>query len=340
MDQPCPIWSTPSAIGGVHGGRLDLTSVNSPRAGGKYVVDDTAKNKLSTLNEREKVKLTSWLEEQRSFGILIPEITSISILEAQQRKELRIAQRVDRILRYLESKSSSLGTGVHLRLSPPAIDEKLDDDHLIFFELLRHSESINSNELTSLLNHLEERGYIKQIGFKNNTFGTCFLTVKGCERLEENEKPNQDSTKVFIAMWFDPSMNEVLNKGIKPAITEAGYEAVRIDLKEHTNKIDDEIIAEIRRARFVVADFTHGKIDDNELPIEKRGARGGVYYEAGFAHGRGIDVIFTCRKDQFADLHFDTRQYNHISWSTPEELMKALKHRISSLYGDGPLKIQ
>ena len=31
MDQTCPIWSTPSAIGTV-GGRLDLTSVNSPRA--------------------------------------------------------------------------------------------------------------------------------------------------------------------------------------------------------------------------------------------------------------------------------------------------------------------
>ena len=71
---------------------------------------------------------------------------------------------------------------------------------------------------------------------------------------------------------------KVLNCGIE----DAGYEAVRIDEKEHTNKIDDEIIAEIRRSRFVVADFTQGK----------DGARGGVYYEAGFAHGLGIEVIF------------------------------------------------
>ena len=105
---------------------------------------------------------------------------------------------------------------------------------------------------------------------------------------------------------------------------------MRIDQKEHTNKIDDEIIAEIRRARFVVADFTHGG----------GGARGGVYYEAGFAHGLGIDVIFTCREDKFDALHFDTRQYNHISWSSPEELKNALKNRIFALYGDGPLKNQ
>ena len=140
-----------------------------------------------------------------------------------------------------------------------------------------------------------------------------FLTVEGYERLEEIEKPYQDSTKVFVAMWFDPSMDEVWEKGIRPAITEAGYEPVRVDKQEHVNKIDDEIIAEIRRARFVVADFTHGE----------GGARGGVYYEAGFAHGRGIDVIFTCHKDKFDDLHFDTRQYNHISWSAPGELRTA-----------------
>ena len=87
---------------------------------------------------------------------------------------------------------------------------------------------------------------------------------------------------------------------------------VRIDQQEHNNKIDDEIIAEIRRSRFVVADFTQGE----------KGARGGVYYEAGFAQGLGIEVIFTCRKDVLDnnDIHFDTRQYNHIGWETPEEL--------------------
>ena len=328
MDQTCPIWSTPAAIGNVGGGRLDLTSVNSPRAGGNYAVEDTVKNKLSTLNERDKVKLTSWLDEQRRFGISIPIITRVSIFEAQQRKELRIAERVDGILRYLESKLQRLGNDIQICLFESVTDRELTEDHFIFFDLLRHSESVDSNELYDLVFHLVKRGYIEQTGFKNNICGKCSLTVEGYKRLEEIETPNQDSTKVFVAMWFDDSMDEVWDKGIKPAITKAGYDPVRVDKQEHVNKIDDEIIAEIRRARFVVADFTHGE----------GGARGGVYYEAGFAHGRGIPVIFTCHKDKFDDLHFDTRQYNHISWSEPKELKKALKNRISAVFGDGPQK--
>ena len=128
-------------------------------------------------------------------------------------------------------------------------------------------------------------------------------------------------------MWFDGSMNEAWDDGIAPAVHDAGYEPVRIDRVEHVNKIDDEIIAEIRRARFVIADFTHGDT----------GARGGVYYEAGFAHGLGIPVIFTCRKDRLGEVHFDTRQYNHIVWETPEELQDQLVKRIAAVLGDGPI---
>ena len=74
------------------------------------------------------------------------------------------------------------------------------------------------------------------------------------------------------------------------------------------------------------------------LPKERTGARGGVYYEAGFAHGFGIEVIFTCREDALKHVHFDTRQYNHIVWETPKELRQRLAARISAVIGDGPRK--
>ena len=44
------------------------------------------------------------------------------------------------------------------------------------------------------------------------------------------------------------------------------------------------------------------------LPIGKRC----VYFEVGFTKGLGIPVIWTCREDDFDDLLFDTKQYNHI----------------------------
>ena len=60
---------------------------------------------------------------------------------------------------------------------------------------------------------------------------------------------------------------------------------------EHSGKIDDRIIAEIRTAGLVVADFT--------------GSRGGVYYEAGFASGLGIPVIWSCREDHLDQLYWN-----------------------------------
>ena len=117
-------------------------------------------------------------------------------------------------------------------------------------------------------------------------------------------------------------------RGIKPALETAGYEALRIDRKEFLGKVDDEIMAGIRKSRFVVADFTTSR---------GSGARDGVYYEAGFAHGLGIPVIHTCRNDCMEVVHFDTNHINHLTWETPEELRAKLQHRVEAVLGRGPL---
>ena len=130
-------------------------------------------------------------------------------------------------------------------------------------------------------------------------------------------------------MWFHKSLDKAYTDGIEPAIYDAGYKPVRIDRKEHINKIDDEIIAAIRRARFLVADFTS----------EPGKPRGGVYFETGFAMGLDIPVIWCCHKDLIDDIHFDTRQFNHIDWEDPADLKERLRNRIGAVIGDGPLKV-
>ena len=123
-------------------------------------------------------------------------------------------------------------------------------------------------------------------------------------------------------------MNQAWQEGFKAGIREAGYEPVRVDEEDHLHKIDDKIIAEIRRSRFIVADFT--------------GTRGGVYYEAGFAHGLNVPVIFTCREDWLEKVHFDIRQYNFIRWTNEDlkKLQNDLINRITRTIGSGPLKNQ
>ena len=151
--------------------------------------------------------------------------------------------------------------------------------------------------------------------------------MNGYAKIEE-VATRKDTTQCFVAMWFNPSMDRAYEEGIRPAIESAGYKPLRIDRKEDLlDKIDDAIIAEIRRSRLVVADFTHGD----------SGARSGVYYEAGFARGLGIPVIFLCKEDRMDELHFDTRQFHHIAWSSPEELRERLRNRILASLGEGPV---
>lgn len=168
-----------------------------------------------------------------------------------------------------------------------------------------------------ILRQLSEMGYIKASGARpGGTYMIQRVTIdaKGWSRLQMIQSDSAVSDQAFVAMWFDEQMHEFYDEGIEPAITELGYRCVRIDLKEHNNKICDEIIAEIRRSRFLVADFS--------------GNRGGVYYEAGFAHGLGRPVIWAVREDHLEGVHFDTRQYNHIVYGSTEELRDKLSARI------------
>jgi hypothetical protein len=195
--------------------------------------------------------------------------------------------------------------------------------------LLAATESIAIAEVESLITFATKQGLIA------DTHGDLSLTFDGHAHLEKLRGTAKDSLQAFVAMWFAPEVSKAYAEGIAPAITDAGYRPMRIDQKEHNNKIDDEIIAEIRRSRFVVADFTCGLVETggNETAIP----RGGVYYEAGFAQGLGTPVIWTCREDHIGHVHFDTRQFNHITWQTPEELREKLRNRIGAVLGDGPL---
>jgi nucleoside 2-deoxyribosyltransferase len=144
------------------------------------------------------------------------------------------------------------------------------------------------------------------------------LTIKGWEKLEASRTRGGIQGRCFVAMAFSEDMTPAYEQGIVPAVVEDCRlpAPIRVDREEHNEQITDRIIAEIRKAQFVIADFTHH--------------RGGVYYEAGFAGGLGRPVIFTCRQDHLPQAHFDTRQYNHIAWNTPPELRQKLANRIQA----------
>jgi nucleoside 2-deoxyribosyltransferase len=204
----------------------------------------------------------------------------------------------------MAEQSSRLGTP--LDFSSPALDAMLGT--------LVHNDIVYINEL------LVERGWVTQV-----TGGQWRVTGIGFLQADEWRQTAVASSKAFVAMWIDKTTEGAWINGFQKGILASGYKPLRIDKKEHANKICDEIIAEIRRSRFLVADYT--------------GQRGGVYYEAGYAKGRNLEVISTCLKDEIKNLHFDIRQYNCIDWKTPDELAGRLQIRIAAVIGDGPVKL-
>ncbi|MBD3360814.1 hypothetical protein GF366_03365 [Candidatus Peregrinibacteria bacterium] len=171
----------------------------------------------------------------------------------------------------------------------------------------------NSNECMTVLDELSEQGLIRDRNSTMEAFRKT-LTWRSWEIIDNLKNSAIESKRAFVAMWFDDCMNDYYENGIKKAIEDAGYWPIRIDLKEFNDKICDQITAEIKRCKFLVSDFC--------------GQRGGVYFEAGFAKGLGKPTIFTVKKDDVKDLHFDTRQYNHIVYDSSEDLRKQLYNRI------------
>ena len=314
----CPIWGTTTRPDVLYRG--DGQHVDSPRAGGKYFVDGRAATMVGNLTDRKKARLTTWMIEQRRSGIERPKVWSYEnyIDSITLGMDLTVHARADQLLKYIRKKVPSIEMIYEFRRNDESFDK---------MEMLAYTESITEGELEYLLNYLVAQDWLDKT---SETFGLIDLaiTVEGYARLAEMENVIVDSSQVFVAMWFDESLDPVYDEAISPAIKNMGYEAFRVDRRHHLDKIDDQIIAEIKKSRFIIADFTHGE----------KGARGGVYYEAGFAHGINIPVIFTCREDMIDHLHFDTRQYPHIVWNCPEELKKQLEDRIGAVIGEGPLK--
>lgn len=120
----------------------------------------------------------------------------------------------------------------------------------------------------------------------------------------------------------------------------------RVDYHPSDDRIDAEIIGHLRRSRLVVADVT--------------GERPSVYYEAGFAQGLGVPVIWCCNESWHTvvpekvaansaeppdlkiffwkdRLHFDVRQFPHLFWREPSDLRQQIEARIRFLGLDLPV---
>lgn len=199
------------------------------------------------------------------------------------------------------------------------------------------------DQVRAVVEYATSQLWVRLVGWGSGNDSPNFMLLPaGAMEAERNRhRAITRVDQVFVAMWFHVGMDAAFESGIGPAIQEdCRLRPYRVDRAVHSDRIDDRIIAEIRRSRALVADVT--------------GERTGVYYEAGFAHGLGLPVIWTCNNAWISRfpkavepeaeppgewiqarwserLHFDTRQFHHIFWSTPGDLRQKLSMRLRAL---------
>lgn len=269
--------------------------------------------------------ITSWhLQSEKDYPSMATNVTK-KIIENFLDLPIDHAEKTEKLLFLLANKAQKQSPFSHVKLSLRDL-YKIKIEHLeegfLWLKQLHDYGLIDSQSLRTM-------GY----RFTNDQIlmHEFQLTVKGWQQIKKINK-NFETKNVFIAMQFDWG-NEALNlirneylNAVKSGCSDCGYEA-NIVSQNHTDYITDRIIADIKKAKFVVADFTF----NNQ----------GAYYEAGLARGLGKKVIHTVMKghtsdpsDKFKRLHFDIKQINYIEWSEPCELRQLISDRINSTIED------
>lgn len=240
----------------------DSKRLHCPRCG-TYEIVGSAEAILSQLKgeafTKTKVLLSGWIQDRNAAGEQPAVVTSAVLTSLQNAKKPRVTERSERLLRYVSSCTVELDSEIDIEAPP----------------LVAVTYSGSTDEVLYLVNACVESGWLK--ARLHMSGGDVQLTPQGHNHIEKLAGSFGVGDQFFVAMWFNAETNDAYTLGFAPAIGDAGYRAFRIDHHEHANKIDDEIVAQIRKSKALIADFT--------------GHRGGVYFEAGFALGLGIPVI-------------------------------------------------
>jgi hypothetical protein len=130
----------------------------------------------------------------------------------------------------------------------------------------------------------------------------------------------------FIMMWMDPAHPELMDiaDAVRAVFRNFGISAIRADDIEHGGLISEKVTNEIRTAEFLFADLT--------------GIRPNVYYEIGFAHALGKNVILLRKTG--TGIHFDLVGYNCPEYVNIGDLKNKLTKRLINITNRNPKDIE
>lgn len=306
-NKPCPICLVPlrTSLGNGDRWKVDCTIC------GDFIIDDTCWDDLEGEmqvkgNAEKRMLLSHYTHRMRATG-KIPHLTwSVVVGVLENGNYPTAAEQLDNLISWLAKDSRSPGEHSEFNHNNAYTIFGCETPNGLIFIL-------NEAQGQQLLTH-------SMVDLKHHW---ASLTLKGWQRFEELKRGKASGTRAFMAMKFGESdLDKFLAKHFKPAVAQTGFTLQTVGDNRKAGLIDDKIRIDIRSARFLIADLTHGNK--------------GAYWEAGYAEGLGKPVIYTCRADVFDDVqhpdrpHFDTNHHLTVKWSesNPQQAMDDLKATI------------
>lgn len=244
-------------------------------------------------------KVSSWIREQNDLFDKAPKITTKDFLKLLDMRDKKVKEKFDLMMQCIYMDRSGMADTNKCIVQSWFKDQ---NEFLLFFQKAIDDGFVKA-EIQRFINRTS------RIQFQSITFD-------GLQYVENLESPNKSSKNVFLAFNFETELNDIFSTYIREAVEDSGLTCIIVNQSntEHDKSITDEIIGKLKSSRIVIADFTNH--------------RNSVYFEAGFAMGMKIPIIWTVQKGHEEDMSFDTRQYPHIVWESGEDLKKQMMDRI------------
>lgn len=290
---------------------------------GKFQIDNgflenNFKN-IINISRKDNYKLQCYLREQNNLLNVVPLITKKLIEQVLTSRDKTLQEQFNLLIKNLSKFIRKFSNISDLQLELLMIDSWVQKDYQHDYYVLGKlfEKAYNMELLISEPNY----GYSIPLNYGVTIQRAKDFTIKGLEYLESIDLKNKNSNKIFLAFKFVENKEtfEEIKRFIENDIEDIKFQAVIVnqDTTEHNEKISDKIIAELKGARMIVADFSAHSPN--------------VYFEAGYAMGMNIPVIWTCHTEHLEDMAFDVSHFPVIGWEDINDFKEKLRDRILRL---------
>ena len=288
---------------------------------GKYTISDLAEALLEARNRHSgnEAKLLAFLQYKlKKIQLLnsVPYVDKELVREAFEEPVFpKALEQANNLILWLGRKVSSIS----------------QTENVCFNDVIPIIGAIIEEDVRLVVSYLVEEGLIN-IGYYQlpDSASNVLITmlIPGWERFEKLNK-RKNKTLAFMAMKFNDTEVTEAFRQFQKVSSYLDYELLTLTERQEAGIIHNRLRVQIQQSRFVIADLTY----QNQ----------GVYWEAGYAEGLEIPVIYTCEEQHFNNIHFDMKPSLTIKWSSDptskyhiSEAVKELQATIINTLGLDP----